>query len=149
MRNSGRFTVSEPRLSKGEVQAFMANEFPQMADEFAIEAVGEMTARVHMTPDARHLRPGGTVSGPAIFALADCAVYFAIIAMVGPEALAVTTNASVDFMRKPELGKDLIADVQLLKLGRTLVVGDVHVRAEGSDVLAARATLTYSRPPVQ
>ena len=127
----------------------MAKEFPQMADVFAIEAVGEMTARVHMTPDARHLRPGGTVSGPAIFALADCAVYFAIIAMVGPEALAVTTNASVDFMRKPELGKDLIADVQLLKLGRSLVVGDVHVRAEGSDVLVARATLTYSRPPVQ
>lgn len=141
--------ASEPRLSKDEVQAFMAKEFPQMADVLVIDAVGEMTARVRMSPDARHLRPGGTVSGPTIFALADCALYFAIIAMVGPEALAVTTNASVDFMRKPALGADLIADVQLLKLGRMLVVGDVHVRAEGSDDLIARATLTYSRPPAR
>ena len=141
--------MSKPRLTKSEVQAFMTKEFPQLADEFLLEAVGDMTARVRMTPDTRHLRPGGTVSGPTIFALADCAVYFAIIAMVGPEALAVTTNASIDFMRKPASGADLIAEVELLKLGRVLVVGDVKVRTEGADALVARATLTYSRPPVR
>lgn len=141
--------VSEPVLSAAEVQDFMAVEFPQTADVFVCDTVGPMTARVRMTPDERHLRPGGTVSGPTIFALADCAAYFAIIAMVGREALAVTTNASVDFMRKPTTGADLVADVQLLKLGRVLVVADVQVRADGRDAVAARATFTYSRPPKQ
>lgn len=139
--------MSDPVLSAQEVQAFMAAEFPQMADQFTIEKVGPMTARVRMTPQESHLRPGGTVSGPTLFALADCAVYFAIIAMVGPEALAVTTNASIDYMRKPGLGRDLIADVELLKLGRVLAVGDVQVRSDGDDVIVARATFTYSRPP--
>ena len=66
--------------------------------------------------------------------------------MVGPEALAVTTNATIDFMRKPEANSDLLADVTLLKLGRRLAVGDVHIRAVEQDQLVARATLTYSRP---
>lgn len=139
--------VSEPLLTATEVQAFMVAEFPQTADEFTVEQVGPMMARVRMTPAERHLRPGGTVSGPTIFALADCAAYFAIIAMVGPEALAVTTNASIDYMRKPTVGADLVADVQLLKLGRVLVVADVQVRADGAAAIMARATFTYSRPP--
>ena len=96
-----------------------------------------MTARIRMTPGERHLRPGGTVSGPTLFTLADCAVYLCLIAMVGPEALAVTTNASIDFMRKPEAGKALIAEVTLLKLGRALVVGDVRMMSDGSGALVA------------
>ena len=147
MLSLARFMGSDPVLTAAEVQAFMAAEFPQMADQFTVETVGPMTARVRMTPKEAHLRPGGTVSGPTIFALADCAVYFCIIAMVGPEALAVTTNASIDFMRKPGLGADLIADVKLLKLGRVLVVGDAKVRSDGSEAVIARATFTYSRPP--
>ena len=147
MQSSARFMVSDPVLTADEVQAFVATEFPQMADQFTVQSVGPMTARVAMTPSEAHLRPGGTVSGPTIFALADCAVYFAIIAMVGPEALAVTTNASIDFMRKPVLGAELIADVHLLKLGRVLAVGDVLVRSQGNDAIIARATFTYSRPP--
>lgn len=139
--------MSEPVMTATEIQAFMEAEFPQMSDQFAVESVGPMRATVRMTPSVAHLRPGGTVSGPTIFALADCAVYFGVIAMVGPEALAVTTNASIDFMRKPALGADLLADVELLKLGRVLVVGDVKVRSEGADDILARATLTYSRPP--
>jgi uncharacterized protein (TIGR00369 family) len=138
---------SEPLLTAAEVQAFMVAEFPQVADQFTVEAVGPMSARVRMTPKDAHLRPGGTVSGPTIFALADCAVYFCIIAMIGPEALAVTTNASIDYMRKPGLDADLIADVQLLKLGRVLAVGDVQMRSDGAEALIARATFTYSRPP--
>lgn len=138
--------TQQPELTVAEVQDFLTAEFPQVAGDYIVEELGPMRARLRMEPGERHLRPGGTVSGPTLFALADCAVYLAIIAMVGPEALAVTTNASIDFMRKPEAGKALVADVTLLKLGRALVVGDVHIRSAGSDALVARATLTYSRP---
>lgn len=138
--------ISDPKLTKAQVQEFLTREFPQVADDFIVDEVGPMTARLRMKPDQRHLRPGETISGPTLFTLADCAVYLALVAMVGPEALAVTTNASIDFMRKPEAGRDLIGDVTLLKLGRVLVVGDVHIRSEGNDALVARATMTYSRP---
>lgn len=135
-----------PRLSVDELQAFLAEEFPQVAGDYIIESVGPMEARLRMEPDTRHLRPGGTVSGPTLFALADCAVYLAIIAHVGREALAVTTGASIDFMRKPAAGSALLAEVELLKLGRGLVVGDVVIRSAGAEGVVARATLTYSRP---
>lgn len=135
-----------PILTIPELDAFLAEEFPQVAGEYAIEAVGPMTARLRMLPGDRHLRPGGTVSGPTLFAFADCAVYLAIIAHVGREALAVTTGASIDFMRKPLPGAVLLAEVTLLKLGRGLVVGDVAIRSEGVEGSVARATLTYSRP---
>jgi acyl-coenzyme A thioesterase PaaI-like protein len=95
----------------------------------------------------KHLRPGGTVSGPTIFGLADFAFYFALLARIGPVALAVTTSAAVDFMRKPQPGRDLLAEVRLLKLGRVLAVGDVMVRSEGSDDPVARISMTYSIPP--
>ena len=134
----------KPVLSVVEVQDFLTREFPQAADEYFVETVGPGTARIRMEPAERHLRPGGTVSGPTMFALADCAVYLAIIAHVGPEALAVTTNASIDFMRKPAAGLPLMAEVELLKLGRGLAVGDVRVMS--GDAIVARATLTYSRP---
>lgn len=135
----------EPVLTVAEVEDFLEREFPQVAEDYFVDQVGPTTARIRMKPGDRHLRPGGTISGPTMFALADCAVYLAIIAHVGPEALAVTTGASIDFMRKPEAGVPLVADVTLLKLGRVLAVGDVMIRSGKS--LVARATLTYSRPP--
>jgi uncharacterized protein (TIGR00369 family) len=95
----------------------------------------------------RHLRPGGTVSGPSMFALADCAVYAIVLAMVGRKALAVTTSCSIDFMRKPEAGRDLIARCRLLKLGRMLAVGDVLIYSDTGTEPVARASLTYSIPP--
>lgn len=137
----------DTKLSLEEVRAFIATEFPQMADVYRVDAIAPMWAQVSMVPDERHLRPGATVSGPTIFGLADCGMYFALMATIGPEALAVTTNASIDFMRKPVAGKALVAEVNLLKVGRILAVGDVAVRSEGSDALIARATLTYSMPP--
>lgn len=127
--------------------AFLQTAFAQVADDFTIEEVGEMRARVRLNVAERHLRPGGTVSGPSMFALADVGVYVAILAMVGREALAVTTSAHMDFMRKPVAGADLIAEVRLLKLGRVLVVGEVLMRSEGQDAPVARAAMTYSRPP--
>jgi uncharacterized protein (TIGR00369 family) len=95
----------------------------------------------------RHLRPGGTVSGPAMFALADVAAYVATMARIGPQALAVTTNCSIDFMRKPQAGQDIIARAEVLKLGRALSVTEVRLLSEGSDAPVARASLTYSIPP--
>ena len=96
----------------------------------------------------RHLRPGGTVSGPTMFSLADVSIYLAILARLGPVALAVTTNASIDFLRKPAAGVDLIAEARVLKFGRVLVVGDVLIRSEGQAEPVARSSLTYSIPPV-
>ena len=135
-----------PVMDVAGVEAFLRAEFPQVSDDYTVAAIGPGTATIRMEPDHRHLRPGGTISGPTMFSLADCAVYLAIIAHVGPEALAVTTGASIDFMRKPAAGKALVADVTLLKLGRGLAVGDVAIRSEGVSGLVARATLTYSRP---
>lgn len=139
----------EPKMELDELRAFLAVEFPQMSEEFQLEAIGPMWARVSLIPEERHLRPGGTVSGPTIFGLADCAVYFGLLAMIGKEALAVTTNASIDFMRKPAAGAKLVADVTLLKVGRVLAVGDVAVRNEGAEDVVARATFTYSIPPAR
>ena len=127
--------------------AYLKEIFPQVAEDFAIDALDEGGLRMRLMTAERHLRPGGTVSGPAMFALADVSIYLAILAMIGPVALAVTTNCSIDFMRKPQAGRDLIGEARLLKLGRALAVGDVQIRSEGSDAVVARAALTYSIPP--
>lgn len=129
------------------LEGFLAEAFPQVAGDFRIEEVEAERLVVRLITQERHLRPGGTVSGPSMFALADVGIYLAVLARLGPVALAVTTNCSIDFMRKPEAGKDLIAEARLLKLGRVLAVGDVLIRSEGSDKVVARASLTYSIPP--
>ncbi|MFA5538793.1 MAG: PaaI family thioesterase [Gemmobacter sp.] len=126
---------------------FLQRAFPQVADDFAVERLDTDTLTVRLRVTEQHLRPGGTVSGPSMFALADVAIYLAILARLGPVALAVTTNCSMDFMRKPEAGRDLLAETRLLKMGRTLVVGDVLIRSEGMEAPVARAGLTYSIPP--
>mgnify|MGYP000680331000 FL=1 len=131
------------------LSAFMAREFPQVAADFAIERVAPREIDVRLRVDERHLRPGGTVSGPSMFALADVSVYLAVLAMIGPEALAVTTGCSMDFMRKPAAGTDMIARCRLLKLGRVLAVGDVLLYSEGMDEPVARASMTYSIPPAR
>ena len=134
-------------MDKAALEAFLVSEFPQVSDDYSIERVEEMALSVRLKVSDRHLRPGGTISGPSMFALADVGVYLAILAMIGPVALAVTTNISMDFMRKPAAGTDLIGDTRLLKLGRLLAVGDCLIRSEGSDAPVARASLTYAIPP--
>ncbi len=133
-------------MDAAELQAFLTREFPQVAEDFIVEAVGEECV-IRLRVADRHLRPGGTVSGPTMFALADVGIYLAILHRLGPVALAVTTNCSMDFMRKPEAGRDLIAHVRLLKLGRVLAVGDVLIYSEGGTAPVARASMTYSIPP--
>ncbi|MDE4096320.1 MULTISPECIES: PaaI family thioesterase [Rhodobacterales] len=127
--------------------AYMAEIFPQVADDFAVDELSEAGITMRLLTAERHLRPGGTVSGPSMFALADVTVYGLVLSRLGRKALAVTTNCSLDFMRKPEAGVDLIAKGTLLKLGRALAVGDVHMYSEGSDKMVARSTMTYSIPP--
>ena len=134
-------------LNKEELTDYLAEVFPQIRDDFAIDDLTADTITMRLLTDDRHLRPGGTVSGPSMFALADVSVYAMVLARVGKKALAVTTNCSMDFMRKPESGRDLIAQCRLLKLGRVLAVGDVLMASEGSDKPVARASLTYSIPP--
>lgn len=135
------------QMDSDALMTFLDREFPQVTGEFSIEDLGEMRIRTRMNVGERHLRPGGTVSGPSIFALADVSVYLAVLAMIGPVGLAVTTNCSIDFMRKPEAGKDLIAECRLLKLGRVLAVGEVLIFSEGTEKPVARASMTYSIPP--
>lgn len=134
-------------MDRAALEAFLGEAFPQVAGDFSVEDVRPMGLRMRLHVTEKNLRPGGTVSGPAMFALADVAVYLAILAMIGPEALAVTTNCSIDFMRKPEAGRDLLGEARLLKLGRALAVGDVLLYSEGVAEPVARASLTYSIPP--
>ncbi len=134
------------RMTPDELHAFLAEVFPQLAHRFEITGLEPCGARVRMVAAEADLRPGGTVSGPAMFALADCAFYIAVLAMIGPEALTVTTSCSIDFLRKPAPGA-LTAEARILKLGRSLAVGDVLLRSEGVEAPVARASLTYSIPP--
>lgn len=135
------------QMDRDALTAFLKSDFAQVAEMFAIDSVAPMRVTVRLLHDERHLRPGGTVSGPAMFALADVSVYLAILSMIGPKALSVTTNCAIDFMRKPVAGVDLICETRLLKLGRVLAVGDCLIFSEGMEAPVARASLTYSIPP--
>lgn len=135
------------KMTLEELETFVADAFTQVAGDFTVLSLSEDSIDVRMNVSDKHLRPGGTVSGPTMFALADVTAYYMTLARIGPEALTVTTNCSIDFMRKPVAGADLVAKARLLKLGRQLSVTDVLVYSEGTDAPVARATLTYSIPP--
>lgn len=137
----------ELKMTADQLQTFLTKEFPQVQDLFTVEEVEPYKIRLRANLDESHLRPGGTVSGPTMFALADVAVYLATLSMIGPEALAVTTNCSIDFMRKPEANCDLVAEARLLKLGKVLSIGDVLIYSDGKKEPVARANVTYSIPP--
>ncbi len=136
-------------MDAAALQAFLAREFAQVAEDFVVERADAAGLCLRLKVQEKHLRPGGTVSGPAIFALADVAMYLAILARIGPVALAVTTNCSLDFMRKPGAGVDMLAEARVLKLGRSLAVGDVMLFSEGAAEPVARAGLTYAIPPAR
>lgn len=135
-------------MNKDALDAFIEAEFPQVSGDFTIEEVTEDAIVMRLSPKSQHIRPGGTVSGPSMFALADVAIYFAILSKIGPKGLAVTTNASIDFMRKPAGDAAVLCRAELLKLGRVLAVGDARLYNEGAeDKVLARASMTYSIPP--
>jgi uncharacterized protein (TIGR00369 family) len=135
-------------MTVDELEAFLDREFPQIhlgGRTYHVEAVGPLSSRLRMDYHERHIRPGGTLSGPSMMSLADLALYVAILAQIGPVALAVTTNLSFNFLRKPAQ-KALLADCRLLKLGKRLAVGEVALYSDGEAEVVCHATGTYSIP---
>ena len=138
-----------PRMTAEEIGDLLHAEFPQAfypGCGHSIERVGFGDVRVRWTFDQSSLRPGGTVSGPTMMELADFAMYVAVFSAVGPQPLAVTTNLTINFLRKPARA-DLVAEAHLMKLGKRLAVGEVTIRSEGENDTVAHVTATYSLPP--
>jgi uncharacterized protein (TIGR00369 family) len=133
-------------MSTDELQSFLLGAFPDAPSTMVVEESGDWGVRMRLPVTKAHGRPGGTVSGPALMGLADGAAWLAILAQIGPVALAVTTSLHIDFLRKPAL-IDMVAEGRVLKLGKTLGVVDVTVRADGHDDIVAKAQVTYSIPP--
>lgn len=138
----------KPILSAEEVNALMLRAFPQLnafqGDYHAVD-VFPGGCVVRLNAEERHLRPGGTVSGPALFTLADIGGYACVLSHAGPDALSVTTNLNINFVRKAEAGP-IDGRCRIIKLGRNLMVFEIDiVRADGETV--AHATGTYSIPP--
>ncbi|SMF44512.1 PaaI family thioesterase [Pseudogulbenkiania subflava] len=131
--------------TKEEVAAFMAAEFPQ--SKCVVEAVGDDGATVSHHIGPGELRPGGTVSGPVLMGVADVALYVAILGKIGIVPLAVTTSLTINFLRKPSADAHIIADCKLMKVGRTLAVGEVSLYSKGSSEPVAHVVGTYSIPP--
>ncbi len=143
--------MAAPKLTVKELERLLSAEFPQMFNAqsgYGIEEVwyGGSRVRKHFNP--RSLRPGGTIAGTTMMTLADFAPYVAILATIGWVPLAVTTNLSINFLKKPE-PRDLFAEARLLKLGKRLAVAEIGIRSEGDDALVAHATSTYSIPPLR
>lgn len=134
-------------LGQAELQAFLDRDFGPLGGDFIVDRVASDGLTLRMKASDRFLRPGGTVSGPALFALADVAVYLAILSRIGMAALTVTTNCSIDFMRKPQARRDVLAHTRILKLGRALAIGDALLFMDGGADPVARANLTYAIPP--
>ena len=133
-------------MSADEVMTLLAREFPQSDPSLTvIEELRDNFVRLRRRTDTSDLRPGGTISGPSMMALADNAMYVILLAMIGPVALAVTTSLNINFLRKPQPG-DLVAEASLLKLGKRLAVGEVAILSDGVDGPVAHSTLTYSIP---
>jgi uncharacterized protein (TIGR00369 family) len=130
-----------------EIIAFMATDFPQCNS--TIEDIGQQCAKVRHKIGHDELRPGGTVSGPVMMAVADVALYVAVLGEIGIVPLAVTTSLNINFLRKPSADRDVIGVCQLIKVGRTLIVGDVNLYSEGDELPVAHAVGTYSVPPIK
>jgi uncharacterized protein (TIGR00369 family) len=136
-------------MTLDDLRRFLAAEFPQMFHTHAglsIEAVWEGGCCVRQTFREMLVRPGGTISGPTMMALADFAMYVAVLAAIGPVPLAVTINLNINFLRKPA-PRDLIGEARLLKLGKRLATGEVTIRSDGEEEPVAHVTATYSIPP--
>jgi len=141
--------VKVPALAAEELTRLLSTEFPQVwsrVSGLSIEEVWSGGCRLRQAFREQNLRPGATISGATIMALGDYAVYVAVLATIGWEPLAVTTSLNVNFLRKPG-HNDLLADCDLIKIGKRLVVGEVMIRQAGEDEAVAHLTSTYSVPP--
>ncbi|HMS26584.1 MAG TPA: PaaI family thioesterase [Burkholderiaceae bacterium] len=130
--------------SKDEIIDFIKTQFPQA--KCTIDAVGHRAATVRHKIGHAELRPGGTVAGPVMMFVADVALYIAILGEIGIVPLAVTTSLNFNFLRKPAADKDIIGVCKLIKLGRTLAIGEVSIYSEGNPEMVAHAVGTYAIP---
>lgn len=136
-----------PVMTPADLHRFLEEHFPQVAHlDLRIEHLDDTTIRVRLPTHESHLRPGGTVSGPTLVWLVDLGFYLLIMGRLGPVAMAVTTNLNINFLRKPEPA-DLLGEGRLMKLGRSLAVGDFTIWSDGRKDPVAHATVTYSIPP--
>lgn len=138
-----------PIMTPEELNAFLDREFPQInagGRYYTVTAVAPGEAVIRLDPDQSHIRPGGTISGPTLFSIADLAAYAVILAHIGPVALAVTTNLSINFLRKPEI-EPLNGTCRILKLGKRLCVVDCLITPARGGEPVAQASATYSIPP--
>jgi acyl-coenzyme A thioesterase PaaI-like protein len=131
--------------TKDKIAEFLRKDFPQA--KCTIDSIGERSAVVRQKIGFDELRPGGTVSGPVLMTVADCALYVAILGEIGIIPLAVTTSLSINFMRKPSSDKDIIGECTLLKVGKSLIVGEVSLFSEGDPNAVAHVVGTYAIPP--
>ncbi len=136
------------KLTSEEMQRFFEREGLDGGGSMRVEEVGNLTARLRLKAAPRDLRPGGTVSGASMMALADLAIYAALLGEIGLVPLAVTTSLTMNFLRKPPLA-DVLAEARLLKVGKSLAFGEILIRSEGESKLVAHCTSTYSIPPAE
>src|SRR5262245_94808 len=136
------------KMDAAAIRRFLREEFPQVfsGDDLTIEHADGQTCLVRQRYSDSMLRPGGTVSGPTLMALADCAMYVVLLSAIGPVGLAVTTNLNINFLRKGAPGQDVLAEARLLKLGKRLAVGEVILLSGDSPDPIAHVTATYSIP---
>ena len=131
--------------TKEVINAFLQSNFPH--NQLHVEAVGNRSARVVFQVMQMALRPGGTVAGPALVGVADAALYVAILGEIGIVPLAYTTSLTANFLRRPPADQRIIAECKLMKLGKSLAVGDVWLYSEGDPEPVAHVVGTYSIPP--
>jgi uncharacterized protein (TIGR00369 family) len=136
------------KMSVAELEKFLQMEFPQAFSngDIRIESADGVSCLLRQRYSEQMLRPGGTISGPTLMALADCAMYVVLLSAIGPVGLAVTTNLNINFLRKGAPGKDVLAAARILKLGKRLAVGEVNLLSGISPDPIAHVTATYSIP---
>lgn len=132
-------------MSPVEIEAFLAREFAESDLPSVLTADGK-TATLTLEYRTAHLRPGGTLSGPTMMALADTAMYALVLSALGEVPLAVTSNLSINFLRRPR-PESLVAKASMLKLGRTLAVGEISIHSASDEEPCAHAVVTYALPP--
>jgi uncharacterized protein (TIGR00369 family) len=138
-----------PIMTAGEVNELLKSVYPQLNDKIDFYEAVDIFAggcTVRLNADERHLRPGGTVSGPSLFTLADIGGYVCVLSHAGPDALSVTTNLNINFVRKAEAGP-IDGHCRILKLGKALMVFEIDIVAGPDGQTVAHATGTYSIPP--
>jgi uncharacterized protein (TIGR00369 family) len=147
MRGQGR-SMTIAKMTVPELETFLRAEFPQAFSrgDVLIEAADGASCRLRQHYSEQMLRPGGTISGPTLMALADFAMYVVLLSAIGPVGLAVTTNLNINFLRKGIAGQDVLAAARLLKLGKRLAVGEVSLLSDSSPDPIAHVTATYSIP---